>query len=282
MDELPEQSESDLSLGVENTDLNNDEPVQETQANETSEKGQSPSPNASSENAEGEALDQNTGEADEATSTVALAETDVAGGDTPEPGEDAGDEAPTVTDQPTSAAFDEGDSPEATDLNGEPLSRDGSVILEVEQDDNSDHSPVRLELGTPKSGSCSPEPQSEKIEERPPPAEEAGLKINYKEHVNLLHELQTENEKLSQLDSQLQMKLVEYIRKKTGDDTQKEKAALDQEQRYQKYMAMMADLKLQHQRDSEAGRLQAEDLRLQVQEKLSQVRMDLTLRQLDL
>ncbi|XP_067117592.1 coiled-coil domain-containing protein 96 [Osmerus mordax] len=267
MDEQPEQSESDLSLGVENTDLNNDEPVQETQANETSEKGQSPSLNANAENA----LDQKTGEVDEATSTEALAETGVAGGDTPEPGEDAGDEAPTVTDQPASVAFDEGDGPEATDLNGEPLSRDGSVILEVEQDDNSDHSPVLLELGTPKSGSCSPEPQSEKIEERPPPAEEAGPRINYKEQVNLLHELQMENEKLSQLDSQLQMKLVEYIRKKTGDDTQKEKAALDQEQRYQKYMAMMADLKLQHQRDSEAGRLQAEDLRLQVQEKLIQV-----------
>ncbi|CAB1345047.1 unnamed protein product [Coregonus sp. 'balchen'] len=47
-----------------------------------------------------------------------------------------------------------------------------------------------------------------------------------------------------------------------------EKAVSDQEQRYQKYIAIMEDLKWQHWHDSEVAQQQAEELRQQSQEKV--------------
>ncbi|KAM6949034.1 cilia- and flagella-associated protein 184 [Aplochiton taeniatus] len=161
-------------------------------------------------------------------------------------------------------------------LVGMPLSRTGSIDMEdLEVNDNQDGFP-NLDLGTPERETTSPVPEVEEKDMGPPPAEDPGPSIDYEECMAHVRELQAEKDKLSQLNSHLQMKLVDYFHRKTGDEArqEKDKAVSDQEQRYKKYMSTMEELKLQHRRDSEAFHLQAEELKKHVHDKLSQVNLE--------
>lgn len=106
----------------------------------------------------------------------------------------------------------------------------------------------------------------------PAEEEEFGLRINNKEHMDLLHELQARNEELRQLNVQLQTKIAEYLSKKTS--AQLEGDISGQEQ-YQKYMELMEDLGMQHHRCSELHQQQTKELRQQSLEKLNQVKQEL-------
>ncbi|XP_071375774.1 cilia- and flagella-associated protein 184-like, partial [Centroberyx affinis] len=196
--------------------------------------------------------------------------------DTPEPGGDHAD----GNNFPTSEDLDAGEGPEVKPLIEQPLSREGSVVFEV--NDNEDGLP-RLDLETPERQTTSPvqeeEEEEEEEKEKEPEEEEAaaaspdGVDIDYEEYTQLLHQLHAQREKLGQHSSQLQMKLVEYLRRKTWDDGQPEKEMLvsDREQRYKKFMSVLADLKQQHAGHSEAAQREEEELRLQTEEKLGQV-----------
>uniref|UniRef100_UPI003AAD4A64 cilia- and flagella-associated protein 184 n=1 Tax=Centroberyx gerrardi TaxID=166262 RepID=UPI003AAD4A64 len=193
--------------------------------------------------------------------------------DTPEPGGDHGD----GNNIPTSEDLDAGEGPEMKPLIEQPLSREGSVVFEV--NDNDDGLPP-LDLETPERETTSPvQEEEEEEEEKEPEEEEAaaaspdGEDIDYEEYTQLIHQLHAEREKLVQNSSQLQMKLVEYLRKKTWDygQPEKEMPVSDQEQRYKKFMNVLADLKQQHARHSEAAQQQEEELRLQTEKKLGQV-----------
>ncbi|XP_036407700.1 coiled-coil domain-containing protein 96 [Megalops cyprinoides] len=104
-------------------------------------------------------------------------------------------------------------------------------------------------------------------------AEEQDLTLDYEKYKAEFQELQSERDRLILFNSQLQMKLVEYFRKKTGEDARPEKDLLvsDQEQRYLKYMANMEDMRREHARKAEVQQAQIEELRYQMQEKLDQV-----------
>ncbi|KAL2079462.1 hypothetical protein ACEWY4_025206 [Coilia grayii] len=174
----------------------------------------------------------------------------------------------------TSETFDEGESPEMEPLIGEPLSREGSIKGEYDDDITElDNGPPQIETGTPEGNrSRSDSESSTHIEEGKKKAEVEDHCIDY---MDILTELQNEREKINQHNTQLQFKLVEYFRRKTGDDPKPEresnKAVSDQEQRFQKYIDIMEDLKNQHRRNAEQHQQQAEELREQVQKKLEQV-----------
>ncbi|XP_038851661.1 coiled-coil domain-containing protein 96 [Salvelinus namaycush] len=284
MDGNAEQKENDpgSNPSTENTELKNDEQLQHTPAEEPSEEGKSTNADysknkadtAADEAEEVVAVEQSGQESEKASPDTAgeQATEDISAGTeggnpaASEPVEGAGDESPTGANLPTSETFEEGEGPEMKPLIGEPLSREGSLTLEDVYNNNDDEDgPPKLDPGTPERES------SVQVEEKGPSlTKETGPSIDYKEYMNFLYELQAEKDKLSQVNGQLQIKLVEYFRKKTGDDArpEKEKAVSDQEQRYQKYMAIMEDLKWQHRLDSEAAQQQAEELRQQSQEKL--------------
>ncbi|XP_077085184.1 cilia- and flagella-associated protein 184 [Siphateles boraxobius] len=126
----------------------------------------------------------------------------------------------------------------------------------------------RLPTPDPKNERTSPSNESLV----PAEEEEFGLRINNKEHMDLLHELKAENEELRQLNGQLQTKIAEYLSKKTSA---KLEGDISGQEQYQKYMELMEDLKVQHHRSSEFHQQQTTVLRQQSLEKLNQVKQEL-------
>ncbi|XP_031440656.1 coiled-coil domain-containing protein 96 [Clupea harengus] len=171
---------------------------------------------------------------------------------------------------PTSETFEEGEGDEMEPLIGEPLSREGSIKGEYDDITDDEKGPPRIDPGTPErssSGSKIPEQVEEKEVEV---EDDSGI-----DYMEILKELQNEKERLCQHNVQLQFKLVEYFRRKTGDEAkperERDKAVSDQEQRFVKYIDIMEDLKNQYRRDSELHQQQAEVMRQQMQVKLEQV-----------
>lgn len=169
---------------------------------------------------------------------------------------------------PTSVTFEEGEGPAMEPLIGEPLTREGSIKGYEDDVSDDENGPPRIDPGTPEGErSCPKIPQQVEEEEA---EKDPGI-----DYIEVLTELQNEKEKVNQHNVQLQFKLVEYFRRKTGDEAkperERDKAISDQEQRYQKYIDIMEDLKNQYRRDSEIHQQQAEELRKQVQAKLEQV-----------
>ncbi|MBN3300670.1 CCD96 protein, partial [Amia calva] len=158
--------------------------------------------------------------------------------------------------------FEEGEEKEPPQLIGELLSREGSPV------DEQGHSPPELEPETPQRENHVEEAETVMVE-----AKEEGPSVNYEEYMERYRELQKEKQKIFQKNGQLQKKLEQYLRRKTGEEVrhEREKPVSDQEQRYIKYMVTTGDLKLQHKQDSESYQQQIEDLRAQSQEKVAQV-----------
>ncbi|XP_051984923.1 coiled-coil domain-containing protein 96-like [Xyrauchen texanus] len=130
---------------------------------------------------------------------------------------------------------------------------------------------------SPAAGPCMPGKCPSHLVDHLCLKEEVDFNINYKEHMDLLvlHELQAERDNIIKLNSQLQNKIAENLRKKRGSEHSKmAKDTSDQEQ-YQKYMDLMEDLQLQHRRGSELYQHQTEELCQQSQEKLNQVKQEL-------
>lgn len=96
------------------------------------------------------------------------------------------------------------DGPEIEHFIDDLLSREDTEEEEEEEE--------RLPTPDPKHERTSPSNESLV----PAEDEEFGLSINNKEHMDLLHELQAENEELRQLNGQLQTKIAEYLSKKTS------------------------------------------------------------------
>ncbi|KAM8746690.1 cilia- and flagella-associated protein 184 [Acanthopagrus schlegelii] len=148
-----------------------------------------------------------------------------------------------------------------------------SVIFEINSSDDGEHH--RLHLGTPQRENISPsELEEDKAEYKEPTAAPADNEdIIYEENIQLLQELCEERDKASQHSSQLQTKLAEYFRKKTGDDTllERELPVSEQLQEYEKHINTLTELKKQLTTDSETAEQQAEELSSQAQEKLDKV-----------
>ncbi|XP_030018552.1 cilia- and flagella-associated protein 184 [Sphaeramia orbicularis] len=146
------------------------------------------------------------------------------------------------------------------------LSHDASVIFEVNSSDGD--GPHMLDLETPDSPAKEAEIKEVTAAAATPSPDEQDA--NYEEHMQLLQQLNEETDKASQRSSQLQMKLAEYLRMKAVDDAQLERDGLVSEQmeEYVNYLNILSDLKQQLTIESERAEQQAEELRLQSQEKL--------------
>ncbi|KAM6960045.1 cilia- and flagella-associated protein 184 [Tautogolabrus adspersus] len=155
-------------------------------------------------------------------------------------------------------------------VNELPMSYEESVVFEINSTD--DDGPPRLHLDSPDEETTSPQEEEDQAEEEEPsPAEKA--EISFKEYTKLLHELREQRDIANQRSTLLQVKLVEYFRKKGGDDVQveREKQVSEQLQEYERYMNMLMELKQQINTESETAQQQEEELRVQSQEKLEKV-----------
>ncbi|XP_073693104.1 cilia- and flagella-associated protein 184 [Garra rufa] len=107
------------------------------------------------------------------------------------------------------------------------------------------------------------------------PGEGDELNINNEEHMDLLHELEAESEKLSKLNLQLQTKIAEYLSKKTDDKRPRLEEDISNQEQYQNYIDLIEELKVQHHSSSEFHQQRTEELRQQSLEKLKQVEQEL-------
>lgn len=167
---------------------------------------------------------------------------------------------------------------EMNEVNEQPASHEESVVFEMNSND--DDGPPSLHLETPERENTSPtqeqedEAEGEELTTAPaaaaPPDRED---VSYQEHMRLLQELREERDKASQRSIQLQTKLAEYFRKRSGDDVQLERELPVSEQlrEYEKHMSILSDLKLQISTESEAAQQQEEELSFQAKGKLDKV-----------
>ncbi|KAM4536893.1 cilia- and flagella-associated protein 184 [Odontesthes bonariensis] len=148
-------------------------------------------------------------------------------------------------------------------------SHDLSVDFEIGSTD--DNEPLGLNPETPKRET--PTPAQEEEEEATAGAENKEDICCEGSILQLLQELCKQRDEASQQSRQLQMKLAEYLSKRTRDDSQlgREKPVTDQLQEYEKYINILNDLKQQLCADSESAQRQAEELRSQSQDKLEKV-----------
>ncbi|XP_035281458.1 coiled-coil domain-containing protein 96 [Anguilla anguilla] len=147
----------------------------------------------------------------------------------------------------------------------EPMPDTGRTEPEEEEEGRKEESSGGVQPG----GS---EKESDLADEGAEETENRGQCIDYETYKKELDQLQSERERLVHLNGQLQMKLVEYFRKKTGEDAspKTEEAEADHEQRYLKYMASMEALSWEHKRSSGRHRWQMEELRKEMEEKVDQ------------
>ncbi|TMS02199.1 Coiled-coil domain-containing protein 96 [Larimichthys crocea] len=166
---------------------------------------------------------------------------------------------------------------EMNEVNEQPASHEESVVFEMNSND--DDGPPSLHLETPERENTSPtqEQEDEAEGEEPTTAPAAAPPdredVSYQEHMRLLQELREERDKASQRSIQLQTKLAEYFRKRSGDDVQLERELPVSEQlrEYEKHMSILSDLKLQISTESEAAQQQEEELSFQAKGKLDKV-----------
>ncbi|XP_010740825.2 cilia- and flagella-associated protein 184 [Larimichthys crocea] len=167
---------------------------------------------------------------------------------------------------------------EMNEVNEQPASHEESVVFEMNSND--DDGPPSLHLETPERENTSPtqEQEDEAEGEEPTTAPAAAAPpdredVSYQEHMRLLQELREERDKASQRSIQLQTKLAEYFRKRSGDDVQLERelSVSEQLREYEKHMSILSDLKLQISTESEAAQQQEEELSFQAKGKLDKV-----------
>ncbi len=187
---------------------------------------------------------------------------------TSEPEENSGNELPGVDNIPTS----EDVAVIVHEVNEEPLSHEGSIVLEMNSSD--DHEPSRLHHETPKTENISPAKEDEDAaaEEEPTAASADNDDKNYEEYMQLLQELCEERDKASQHSRQLQTKLAVYFHNRAKYVLlERDLLVSGQLQEYEKHINILTDLKQQLVTESEAAQQQEKELSSRSQEKLEQV-----------
>ncbi|XP_017543197.1 coiled-coil domain-containing protein 96 [Pygocentrus nattereri] len=173
-------------------------------------------------------------------------------------------------DLPTGLTFEEGEAPGVDPLIGERFSREGSIKAEGDEQEKEDEGLAVLLSGTS-------EPEGQQLEDEAPSdqlqIEQQNLQTRYKEQLEILQELQAERDKLSQVNTQIQVKLADYFRRKMGEDPrpEQEKVVSDLQLRYQTYLDAIEDLKWQRLHHLELHQQQVEELKRQSQKKLELV-----------
>uniref|UniRef100_A0A3Q3KVV1 Cilia and flagella associated protein 184 n=1 Tax=Mastacembelus armatus TaxID=205130 RepID=A0A3Q3KVV1_9TELE len=158
------------------------------------------------------------------------------------------------------------------EVNELPMSSEETVVFKVHSSDEDVLPKSHLDSPEEETTACAQkEEEDEEVESKPVPLHTED--ISWEEYKESLRELCEERDKVSQHNSQLQMKLAEYFRKKAWNDSQLEKETHTSEplQVYKKYINILTDLKQRVTTNSEKAQQQTEELRIQAQEKLDQV-----------
>ncbi|NP_001122170.1 cilia- and flagella-associated protein 184 [Danio rerio] len=139
---------------------------------------------------------------------------------------------------------------------------------EEEEEEDEENSLPAPEPENERSISPPEEPQAHTEDEEVDPS-------IIKEKMELLHKLQSENEKLNKINQQLQTRIAEHFSKKKGDQHVKLDEDISEQEQYEKYMQLIADMKEQQLHFSKLHQERMEDLHLQSSEKLKQVEQEL-------
>uniref|UniRef100_A0A3Q1J404 CCDC113/CCDC96 coiled-coil domain-containing protein n=1 Tax=Anabas testudineus TaxID=64144 RepID=A0A3Q1J404_ANATE len=177
---------------------------------------------------------------------------------TSKPGEMDGDELQGEDDITTRSHLEI----KLSEVNEQPVSHEESAVFEINSSDDNEHHRLHVE-------GWQREPTAPAQGEEEDAGDADGEDVSYEECTNLLQELCEERDKAMQRSGELQMKLAEYLRKKAGDDALPE--IQESEQVYEKSISILTELKQQLAAESETVQQQAEELRLQSQEKLDKV-----------
>ncbi|XP_075999846.1 cilia- and flagella-associated protein 184 [Genypterus blacodes] len=181
-----------------------------------------------------------------------------------QPGEDHQDEAPYGNDVTTTEVLEAG---EMNALFEQLLADEEGIVSEVKHNDDGLLSldPETSEVETSDVLEEAEDEKEEATAATAPPDKDD----DYEEQLKLLHQLYEEKEEARQQSMQLHMRLMEHFRKKAGVLAERNIPVSDQE--YNNYISILTVLKQRLSTHSETNRQQAEELRVQTEDKLEQV-----------
>ncbi|KAG7497552.1 coiled-coil domain-containing protein 96 [Solea senegalensis] len=140
-----------------------------------------------------------------------------------------------------------------------------------ELDEEDREQPVSHEEGSDRDGPARLHPESPaQVEAEEDKSSATAEDVTYEETRQLHQELCKEREKSSQLNSQLQVKLADYLHRKARDDPppERETPVSEQLQEYERHVNVLGEVKQQLAADAETIRQKTEELRLLSQENL--------------
>lgn len=159
------------------------------------------------------------------------------------------------------------------DVTEQPVSHQESVVFDIDVDDHDDGT-SRLNLETPEreeDGSTRGE-EEEEVEQTADSADQGGH-ASYEEHLRLHQELCEERDEAIAHGAQLQSRLAEHFRRNAPDEGRLERGPLESEQLegYESHLHLLSEMRRRLGATSESAQQQAEQLRLQCQEKQEKV-----------
>lgn len=159
------------------------------------------------------------------------------------------------------------------DVHEQPSPQQESVVFYLDVNDHQDgtsrlslETPEREEDGfTPGGG----EEEEEEVKQTVPPEDQEDRTI-YQEHLRIHQELSQVRDEAVARGAQLQSRLAEHFRKNTPDEGL---AVLEQPEAYESHLHLLSEQRRQLGEASQAAQQQAEQLRLQCQEKQEKVHL---------
>lgn len=153
------------------------------------------------------------------------------------------------------------------DVHEQSASHQESVVFDLDVDDHNEGT-SRLSLETPeREGNGSTRREEEEIKKTVPPEDQCDH-ASYKEHLRLHQELSKERDQAIAHGGQLQTRLAEHFRRNTPDEG---RLVLEQPEAYESHLHLLSEMRRELSKDSASAQQQAEQLRLQCQEKQEKV-----------
>lgn len=184
--------------------------------------------------------------------------------------DDPGEEATTSVPE-NNIGNTEGSTASSKDVSEQPASHQESVVFDLDID-NKDEGTSRLNLETPETEEVSPTAGGE--EQAAAPADQDDHS-SYEDHLRLLQELCEERDEAIARSSQLQTRLAQHFRKNTPDEAQLDGGQLGsgKQETYERHLHLLGEMRRRLGAASESAQQQAEQLRLQGQEKQEKVHL---------
>lgn len=166
-----------------------------------------------------------------------------------------------------------GSTASSKDATEQPVSLQESVVFDVDVDDHDDGT-SRLNLETLEREEDGSTRKENEVEQTADP-KDLDHHASYEEHLRLHQELCEERNEAVAHSAQLQTRLAEHFRRNAPDKGRLERGLLESEQLegYESHLHLLSEMRRRLSVASEAAQQQAEQLRLQCQEKQEKVHL---------